>query len=102
MQEPRSFLDLPIFFELGGEPGKPWIAGFHPVELRFVLAEVEDLAYPIEDEALKERWSELSMGPSMYFYTARLFRFSDADALADYARKSMRYIDTPEAPGPYY
>lgn len=102
VKEPQSFLDLPIFFELGGEPGKPWIAGFHPVELRYVLAEVEDLAYPIEDELLKERWKELSMGPSMYFYTSRLFRFSDADALADYARKAMRSINHPESPGPYY
>ncbi len=102
VHEPSSFLDLPIYFELGGEPGRPWVAGFHPVELRFVLAEVEDLAYPIEDELLKERWRELAMGPTMYMYGARMLRFSDADALADHAWKALRSWDTPSTSSPYY
>jgi hypothetical protein len=63
---------------------------------------VEDLAYPIEDELLKERWRELAMGPTMYMYGARMLRFSDADALADHAWKALRSWNTPSTSSPYY
>lgn len=94
-QPGMEFLDLPTGFAFESGTEVKWVAGYHPVEMRFVLAEWTDLT--LELQALKNaEWEELAGEtaiqevPALYRYGRRKMWFSDASALANHLYRALR------------
>lgn len=103
LQPGLGLMDLPMGFSFGSDPDKMWVAGFHPVELRFVLAERKDLAYEfhhLKNAEMQELAADTGTMeiPMLYLYGKRHRWFPDAISLASHLFRAMRSPGIP----PFY
>ena len=95
LQPGLGFFDLPIGFVFGNDNEKMWVVGFHPVELRFVLAEWKEMTFDLktlENTGLWEATEENPVfeTPQIYLYGRRKRWFSDAISIASHLFRALR------------